>query len=230
VHVSQLVVEQPWIKEVTINPLLLSSEACQGLNVTVALHGAELGEELLPRPAIRPYPVQYVSAWRTNRGDSVTIRPIQPEDEPLMIKFHERLSDQSVYLRYFQMVGLARRTAHDRLTRICFIDYDREMALVAEQRDPQTEERRIVGLGNLGRVRGSNDGEVAVIVSDDYQGHGLGTELMRRLVQVARMERMTRVLASTMVENKPTIAVLKRVGFNVTVNFEDHLVDAEMNL
>jgi acetyltransferase len=88
------------------------------------------------------------------------------------------------------MVSLSQRTAHDRLTRICFIDYDREMALVAEQRDPHTDERRIVGLGSLSRVRGRN--EVAVIVSDGYPGHGLGTELMRRLVHVARAEKMAR--------------------------------------
>ena len=147
-----------------------------------------------------------------------------------MIKFHQGLSDHSVYLRYFQMIALGQRTRHDRLTRICFIDYDREMALVAEHRDPQTDELRVVGLGNLGRVRGRNEAEVAVVVSDDYQGHGLGTELMRRLVEVARAEKMERVVGSTMLENTPTIALLKRVGFQVRTNFEDGVVEGEINL
>jgi acetyltransferase len=230
VRFSHLVVEQRWIEEVEINPVLLSPNGCVGLNARVALHAADVGEQQLPGLAIRPYPVQYSSPWRTGRGDAVTIRPIQAEDEPLMIKFHQELSDHSVYLRYFQMVGLSQRTAHDRLTRVCFIDYDREMALVAEQRDPHTDERRIVGLGNLSRVRGRNEGEVAVIVSDGYQGHGLGTELVRRLVHVARAEKMARVVGSTMFENKPTIAMLKRVGFQLSRNFEDRAVEAEMNL
>lgn len=230
VRFSQLVVEQPWMKEVEINPVHLSRDGCVAMNARVAVFGVDLAEQLLPKPAIRPYPVQYVSLWQTKRGDSATIRPIQAEDESLMIKFHERLSDHSVYLRYFQMIGLSQRTRHDRLTRVCFIDYDREMALVAEHRDLQTDERRIVGLGNLGRVRGRNEGEVAVVVSDDYQGHGLGTELMRRLVQAARAEKMERVVGSTMLENKPTIAMLKRVGFQVKVNFEDQVVEGDMKL
>jgi acetyltransferase len=230
VRFSQLVTEQPWIKEVDINPLLLSQGECVGVNARVAIHGTDLSEKDLSRPAIRPYPVQYVSNWQTKRGDMVTIRPILAEDEPLMIRFHQSLSDHSVYLRYFQMIGLSQRTQHDRLTRICFIDYAREMALVVERRDPQTEERRIVGLGNLSCVRGRNEGEVAVVVSDDYQGHGLGTELMRRLVAVARAEKLERVLGCTMTENTPTIALLKRVGFQLKVDYEDHVVEGEMNL
>ncbi len=230
VRFSQLIIEQPRIKEITINPILLTSSGCMALHARIGLHGLDVSEAQLPRPAIRPYPIQYMSPWRTKRGDTVMIRPIQAEDEQLMIKFHERLSDRSVYLRYFQMVGLSQRTEHDRLTRICFIDYDREMALVAEHRDPVTEERRIVGLGNLNRVRARNEGEVAVIVSDDYQGHGLGTELMHRLVQIARAERMSCAVGSTMLENRPTIALLKRVGFDVKMNFEDHVVEAELKL
>lgn len=230
VRFSQITADQSWLKELSINPILLAPDGCVGLNPRASVYGAEVSELQLPRPAIRPYPVQYVGQWETKRGDLVTIRPILPEDEPLMVKFHERLSDQSVYLRYFQLIGLNQRTQHDRLTRICFIDYDREMALVAEHRDPATEERRIVGLGNLGRVRGQNEGEVAAVVSNDYQGHGLGTELMRRLVQVARAEKMERVIGTTMLENKPTIAMLKRVGFQVRLNFEEHVVDAKMTL
>ncbi len=229
VRFSQLVVEQPWIKEVDINPLLLTPNGCVGLTARVAVHPASVAEHELPRPAIRSYPLQYASPWQTKRGDILAIRPIQAEDEPLLIKFHERLSDHSVYLRYFQNIALSQRTQHDRLTRICFIDYDREMALVAEQRDPQTDERRIVGLGNLARVRGRNEGEVAVVVSDDYQGHGLGTELMRRLVEIACAEKMDRVIGTTMLENKPTIALLKRVGFQVKANLEDRVVEGEIN-
>jgi acetyltransferase len=161
-------------------------------------------------------------------GQPVTIRPIRPEDEPRMVRFHERLSDQSVYLRYFQAVELSQRTAHDRLTRICFIDYDREMALVAERRDSCTEERKIIALGNLLKIRGSNAGEMAVITSDEYQGRGLAGELFRRLLDVAREEKLQRVLATTMAENRPMCAVMKRLGFHLSI--EDNEVEGVLDL
>ena len=103
----------------------------------------------------------------------------------MMVKFHETLSDESVYLRFFHMEQLSSRVAHERLIRKCFIDYDQEMALVAERTDPNTGQREIVAVGRLTRARSANKAEVAVLVSDLYQRHGLGTELVRRLIQVA---------------------------------------------
>ena len=100
----------------------------------------------------RPYPSQYLSPWIMKGGIEVTIRPIRVEDEPLMVKFHETLSDRTVYLRYFSSLSLARRTAHDRLVRVCFSDYEREMVLVAQYRDPQTGELHILGVGRLSKL------------------------------------------------------------------------------
>ena len=106
-----------------------------------------------------------------------------------MVKFHETLSERSVYLRYFHLMNLEQRIPHERLTRICFIDYDREMALVAERRNPETGEREILGVGRLSKVHGTNEAEVAVLVSDKWQGRGLGKELLARLLIVgARRE------------------------------------------
>ena len=139
VRFSQLVVEQPWIKEIDINPLLASPERLLALDARVVVHGPEMTEDKLPTAAIRPYPIHMVEEWTMKDGKPVMIRPIRPEDEPAMIKFHKKLSERSVYLRYFQPLKLTQRTAHERLTRICFIDYDREMALVAER---QTGRRR----------------------------------------------------------------------------------------
>src|SRR5580704_4948456 len=133
VRFSQLVVEQPWIKEIDINPLLASPERLLALDARVVVHGAEMTEDKLPAAAIRPYPVHLVDEWTMKDGKPVTIRPIRPEDEPAMIDFHKKLSERSVYLRYFQPLKFTQRTAHERLTRTCFIDYDREMALVAER-------------------------------------------------------------------------------------------------
>src|SRR5262249_46627958 len=156
----------------------------------------------LPRPAIRPYPVQYVSDWNMRNGEALTIRPIRPEDEPLMVRFHESLSERSVYLRYFHLMNFDQRVAHERLTRICFIDYDREMALIAERRDPQSGERRILGVGRLTKQHGRREAEFAAIVRDSVQRQGLGFELVRRLVEIGRSEELDRITADILPENR----------------------------
>src|SRR4030095_12486133 len=112
----------------------------------------------------------------------VTIRPIRPEDEPAMVRFHETLSERTVYLRYFHLMNLEPRTQHERLTRICFIDYDREMALVAERRNPQTGESEILGVARLMKLHGANEAEVAVVISDKWQGRGVGKETLARVL------------------------------------------------
>ncbi len=167
------------------------------------------------RPAIRPYPVQYVMPWTMKDGRQIIIRPIRPEDEPLMVKFHQTLSDRSVYLRYFCSLSLSRRVAHERLLRICFGDYDREMALVADLTDPPTGEHHIMGVGRLSKLHKGNQGEVAVLVSDRYQKLGLGCELLRRIVQFARDEKLSQVSAEMLTDNVAMQVIMKRHGFRL---------------
>ncbi len=215
IRFSQLVLEQRWIAEIDINPLLASPERLLALDARVVLHGPNMTLDQLPKPAIRPYPLQYVSSWTMNDGNRVTIRPIRPEDEPLIAKFHETLSDRSVYLRYFCSLSLSRRVAHERLLRICFGDYDREMALVAEHTDPGTGERRIFGVGRMNKLHGRNEAEVAALVSDKYQKLGLGYELLRRVVQIARDEKLSLVSAEMLPDNLAMQAVFRRLGFRI---------------
>src|SRR5579864_2522219 len=213
VRFSQLVVEQPWISEIDINPLLASSDRLLALDARVVLFGKDMTEARLPKPAIRPYPVQYVWDWAMKDGTAVIIRPIRPEDEPLMVKFHETLSDRSVYLRYFGSLSLKTRIAHDRLVRICFGDYDRELALVAEIEGAEGPE--IVGVGRLNRVIGTEEAEVGVIVTDAYQNRGLGAELLRRAIRVAREEGICALTSEMMADNLAMQVVSKALGFRV---------------
>lgn len=213
VRFSQLVVEQPWISEIDINPLLASSERLLALDARVVLHKLDVTEEQLPKPAIRPYPVQYVWDWSMKDGSPVTFRPIRPEDEPLMVKFHETLSDRSVYLRYFGTLSLKTRIAHERLVRICFGDYDRELALVAEVNG--TEGPEIIGVGRMNRIYGTDEADVAVLVTDAYQNRGLGEELLRRVMRVAKEEGVGAVSADMMPDNVSMSAICKRLGFDV---------------
>ena len=198
---SQLLVELPRIAEVDINPLLASTETILALDARVVLVDPKVRDEALPRPAIRPYPLQHISHWTMKDGTRVNLRPIRPEDEPAMVKFHELLSDETVYLRYFHMAKLDARVAHERLVRKCFIDYDREMALVAELSTPESKVPLIVGVGRLSRRSLSQEAELAVLVADQYQHQGLGGELIARLVKIARVERVKRIVAEFHSEN-----------------------------
>jgi len=221
VRFGQLVIEQRWIKEIDINPLLVSEARMIALDARVVLHGLDVTEANLPRTAIRPYPTQYAKPWVLRDGTPVVIRPIRPEDEPLIVKFYSDLSEQSIYLRYFYPMSLDQRIAHERLTRICFIDYDREMVLVAEHTDPETGKRSIVGVGNLLKVPGTNDGEFAAVVSDALHGQGLGTELLRRLIEIGRDEHLDRVVADVLPENHEMQRVFQKLGFRFRRAFGD---------
>jgi acetyltransferase len=231
VRTSQLVVEQPWIRELDINPLLASPERLIALDARIVLHDPGTQEEDLPRTAIRPYPTQYVSREELRDGTPVTIRPIRPEDEPLMVKFHETLSEQSVYMRYFHMMKLDQRTAHERLTRICFIDYDREMALVAEHADPETGEREIMGVSRLSRHGAAPDeAEVSVLVSDRFQRRGIGTLLLNRILEVGRAEDLRRITAEILFDNHAMQHISRELGFHLRRDAEEMVVKADLDL
>jgi acetyltransferase len=214
VRFSQLVIEQPWIKEIDINPLLATPHQVLALDARVVVHDAAVRKEHLPPPAIRPYPSQYVSEWKMKDGIPVTIRPIRPEDEPLMVRFHTTLSERSVYLRYFCSLSLSTRVEHERLVRICFASYDRGFALVAERRNPETGRQEILGVGRFSAINRA-EAEAAVLVSDQWQGHGLGTELLASVARVARVENFQRLSAEILRDNLPTQAIFKKAGFRL---------------
>ena len=163
-------------------------------------------------------------------GTQLTIRPIRPEDEPLMVRFHQTLSERSVYMRYFQVTQLSTRVAHERLVRICFIDYDREMALVAERNAAEAGAREILGVGRLSKLHGRNQAEFAILVSDLYQRRGLGAELMRRLVQIARDEKLERVTGNVLPENREMQGLARKAGFQLKMDPDQTLYTATLTL
>jgi acetyltransferase len=224
VRFSQLVVEQPDIREIDINPLLVKPAdetvashrpgSVIALDARVVLRDPE-SDKALPRLAIRPYPTQYVHPWQLRDGTPVVIRPIRPEDEPAIARFHETLSDRSVFLRYFHMLKLSQRVSHDRLSRICFIDYDREIALVVEQRNPDGETYEILGAGRLIQIHGRAEAEFAMLVSDVAQGQGIGSELMRRMIAIARDESLNRLVGEILPDNRAMQRLCVKFGFTI---------------
>ncbi len=230
---SRMLVELPRIHEVRLDPLFLHIDESGGARPLVAacrirLFGKEVPDARLPRPAIRPYPIQYVGEWHLRDGTPVLIRPIRPEDEPKFVAFHKHLSDQSVYFRYFHTIQLDQRIAHERLSRICFVDYDREMALVVET--ATGDEQNIIAVGRLIRAHGDDEAEFAILVADKYQRSGIGTELLRRLVTIGAREGLARITAKILPENSGMLQVCRKIGFDVRFNADEEVYDAVIAL
>lgn len=215
---SQLVIEQRWVKEIDVNPLLASPKSLLALDARIALHDPNTTERDLARLAIRPYPTRYITNLTLRDGTPVTIRPIRPEDEPLMIEFHKTLSERTVQLRYFGLLSLEQRTLHERLTRMCFIDYDREIALVAD-RERSNGQHEILGVGRLIKAHGRDEAEFTLLVSDQWQGKGIGTELLKLLVHIGRNENLRRITGRILRDNAAMQQVSKEIGFHL--RFDD---------
>ena len=178
-------------------------------------------------PTYRPYQHQYIDRFTTADGESFRIRPIRPADEPLIVRFHESLSAQTVYSRYFEVFGLASRTAHERLARICRPDPEREVVLVAEQ--TVEGQRRIVAVGRLARSDATS-AEVALLVGDRWQGRGIGRELLRRLVGVARAEGLSLLWAEMLGANVAMRRTALGCGFTLVDEPASSTVRAELRL
>jgi acetyltransferase len=154
-----------------------------------------------------------VSQFTMKDGTDVSLRPIHPDDEPLMAQFHRTLSDRSVYMRYFCSLSLKSRMAHERLVRICHVDDEREVALVVNYANERTGQQQILGVGRMIKLDSENEAEVAVLVSDQYQKQGLGTELLCRLIRIARDQNLHRVSGELLRDNLAMQIIVKKLGF-----------------
>ena len=229
VRFSQLITEQPWIRELDINPLIASPENLIALDARVVLFDKETQAYQLPKLAIRPYPIQYVDTWAAKDGSQITFRPILPEDEGLLAKFHATLSDRTVFMRYLQPMMLQERVVHERLARLCHCDYDREIALIAERTEGNGE-RSILGITRLSKVHGTDDARLTLLVGDPYQGLGLGNELVRRAMQVARDEHLSRLFSTLTADNQVMLHIFQKLGFTIEPGEAENLVTATIKL
>jgi acetyltransferase len=192
-----------------------------GLAQTATKKPVESGERLA---------ASLVSQFKMKDGTEVALRPIRPDDESLMKQFHETLSDRTVYMRYFCSLSLRSRVAHERLVRICHVDGNREAALVVDLKDELTGQHHILGVGRLTKLDTGNEGEVAILVSDRYQKHGLGTELLRRVVQIARDQKLCRLSGELLRDNLIIQIMVKRLGFRSNLCLDSPSVTAILEM
>ncbi len=175
--------------------------------------------------AMTVHPAQIV----LRNGEAVTIRRVRPDDEALFVSFHRGLSDRTVYQRFFHMMGLGFRIAHDRLARICAADGTREFVLVMEH-TPCAGAPAVVGVARLTPVPGSTAAEFAVLVTDDWQGMGGGTALTRALIAEAEARALTSLHADVLADNVDMQRMCRALGMGITPTGEPGVVRAELVL
>jgi acetyltransferase len=225
VRFSQLVAEQPDVREIDINPLLAGPEQIVALDARVLLSEPKPPGGAPWELAILPYPNQYTAPFRLADGSEVVVRVIRPEDEPLIVEHHALLSEQSIRMRYFSMVKLL---THDRLIRLCHLDYNREMALVAVHTDATGP--HIWGVSRYYYDPETGSAEFALLVADPYQGRGLGQHLMRRLLEVARDRGVRRLTGLVLRENRPMLELLRALDFTATPSDDPAAVEVVLEL
>jgi acetyltransferase len=162
--------------------------------------------------------------WTTRSGQEVVIRPICGDDEDKMSRFHGSLSAETVYTRYFNVLKLSERIAHDRLDQVCHPAPREETVLVVETAELFVPSREIIGVGRLSVLPGMHTAEMAFVVGDSHQRQGIGTELLRRLLLVAKATKVSRLRAHIL----PTNIAMQRICLNTGMQLIGGLTDGEV--
>lgn len=226
VRFDQLIVDFPDIAEVDINPLLASPEQIIALDGRVLLTAPALPAAQRPRLAIMPYPNQYVSHFTLADGTRLQVRPIRPEDEPLIVEFHAGHSEQTLRWRFF---GLVRHLTRDNLIRLCHLDYDRELALAGVWHD-QEGRPHITGVSRYHLRPETGIAEFALVVGERWQRRGIGTHLMLRLIEIARERGVRRLVGQVFAENKPMLRLLQKLRFQIPTVATEEIIKVSLDL
>ncbi|MBN1854521.1 MAG: GNAT family N-acetyltransferase, partial [Pirellulales bacterium] len=174
---------------------------------------------------ILPYPEEYVRRDVLRDGTSVLLRPIKPEDEPLWQNMLARCSDESIRLRFR---ALFKRTSHEVATRYCFVDYDRDMTIVAEKYD--TDHPTMMGVVNLFSDVDREAAEYAILVADDSRSNGLADLLTKFCLEIARNWELKRLYAETEIQNLPMISLFEKHGFQIHRGTSNEIILASYQL
>ena len=210
IRLSYLAADYPEIVELDINPLLVTPAEIVALDARIVTDPDLIGKpiEHYSHLALRPYPEKYVKVVNLKEGTRVTLRPIKPEDEPLWTVMLASCSKETIYSRFryfFQW------QSHEVATRYCYIDYDREIAIVAEVIEDGT--RKLVGVGRLIADPDHETVEYAVLITDEWQQMELGSTITDYCMEIARKWNLRKIVAQTTSDNQPMISVFKRRDF-----------------
>lgn len=213
VRFSNLISEHQKIKEFDINPLFVSSNKIIALDARCILYDKK--DKTIP-PAIKPYP-HYISFDKVDKTP-ITIRPIKPEDESLMINFFHTLAKKSILKTFLKELDYSELIAKNRLKRLCFTDYDREIILVAEKK--VKEKREILAIARLTKILNSEEAFFSVIVKKEWQGKKIATKILGMLLSVAKSEGIKKLVATISKKNLKMVHLCKKNGFKIIENEE----------
>lgn len=208
IRLAQLATDFSEIEELDINPLMVTPQGQLAVDARVLLKPS-----LTPAPlhlSISPYPAQYETNVRTDTGTDIFVRPIRPEDAPLLSALLSSFSPRSIYMRFFTPL---KHFPHRMLARFTQIDYDREIALVAFNRSDPDE--KLLGVGRVITERNQKNAEFAVMVSDAWQGKGIGAALLKRCLAIAAEHHIEKVWGTVLSENVQMLALGRKLGFNI---------------
>lgn len=211
VKVSNLIVDFAEIQELDINPLVISDNSAIALDARIILDAKnpQPGNDEHSHLIMSPYPTRHIQSWMCRDSKNVVLRPIRPEDEPLERELIASLSAESSRFRFFHII---KDITHEMLSRFCNIDYDREMAIIAEYN--ANGRRRNVGVGRL-IIQSGQTGEFAVLVADDFQNNGLGLKLCDMLIGIAQEKGLKSIYGIALNDNWKIIGLCKKLGFKV---------------
>lgn len=215
-RVSEMVCELPRLKELDINPLLVDEHGVVAADARIVVELQEPALDRYQHMAIHPYPHDLVRSFQTAEGEDITIRPIRPEDAEIEQAFVRNLSPKAKHFRFMQGV---RELTPDMLVRFTQLDYDRELALIAVVQE-EGEEREIA----VARYSINPDGEsceFAVVVSDEWQGRGVGSELMRQLMNAAKDKGIKRIEGQVLKDNTEMLGLMDFLGFESAPSAEE---------
>lgn len=222
--ISQLVIDHPEINELDINPLFADSRGVLALDarIKVVPFTGKPGKHL----AIRPYPRELEETATLKSGETITLRPIKPEDEPAHHEFLQKTKPRDIYFRFFRSVD---DISHPQMARFTQIDYDREMAFIARAADEDGHEETI-GVIRVVCDADSIEAEFAIIIRSDKQGLGLGTILMDKMIRYCKDKGVKRMTGQILLENKVMLNLAQKFNFSSKANYEDKVVDINLTL
>jgi acetyltransferase len=223
---SQLLIDFPQIKEIDINPLLVNEKETLALDARIIIDKENVFRKFEPHEhmVISPYPKKYELLWTLKDDREVLLRPIKPEDEPLWLEMFQSFSEEAIRYRFFQML---KDTPHEVRVRYCNIDYDREIAIVAEL--TEKNHKKILGVSRLSIEPDGKSGELAFIVGDKWQGLGLGTKIVDYTLEIAKEMGIEAVYAIMMTDNNRALNLTKKMGFKLEY-MNDGTVKGILNL
>ncbi|OOZ45311.1 bifunctional acetate--CoA ligase family protein/GNAT family N-acetyltransferase [Solemya velum gill symbiont] len=209
---SEIVCELPEIDELDINPVLLDDKEVIAVDARITVRPPKTSTESFGHMAIHPYPTELVSSWQHADGTDIVVRPIRPEDANIEQDFVTNLSAESKYFRFVQNFE---NLTPMMLARFTQIDYDTEMALIAVINDEKPN-ARAVGVARYVTNPDHESCEFALTVADDWQKHGIGRELMQRLMTIAKDRGIEIMIGEVLKNNSKMLKVCEKLGFRLS--------------